>query len=321
VSDPETLQQYLQEFAFGRRRPARHYFVMPLRGGTDAEEEAFKHLVEEGGSRSCYVMEGWRFSSEFIESYLDDFVHAADVVVGIGVPEDINSGIYFRRRNPIAHARDVGKRVVGFLKGPGFSVLDANGMREVEECQFEHIVWYESIEDFRKAVATELASELLYFDVGADASVSRPRLAQAAAAYEAFFWKKDIHHKDILALTSRQFEELVRDVWRRFGYDVEMTARTRDGGFDVVAMKDAEARVRFLIECKRYDPSNRVGVGLVRSLYGIKTSERATKAILATTSTFTSDARKFSDTHEWELELRDYEGVLSWISRVREQAK
>lgn len=85
----------------------------------------------------------------------------------------------------------------------------------------------------------------------------------------------------------------------------------------LIAARKSEADIRFLIECKRYAISRKVDVSLVRALYGAKTHEKATKAILATTSTFTYPAMKFSEAHRWELELRDMNGILDWIKFAR----
>jgi HJR/Mrr/RecB family endonuclease len=126
---------------------------------------------------------------------------------------------------------------------------------------------------------------------------------------------------ELLKLSPREFEELIAELWRRFGYEVELTARTKDGGRDVIAVRKAEADIRFLIECKRYRPENKIGVALVRALYGVKVHEHATKAILATTSTFTAGAEKFFDAHKWELEPRDHLGVLDWLKRARSFTK
>jgi len=45
----------------------------------------------------------------------------------------------------------------------------------------------------------------------------------------------------------------------------------------------------------------------------VKGHEKATKAILATTSTFTRGARAFFNDHIWELEPRDFDGVVEWV--------
>jgi len=121
---------------------------------------------------------------------------------------------------------------------------------------------------------------------------------------------------DLFLLDPRRFEEIVCELWKRFGYEVELTCRTRDNGRDIIAVKRAEAQVRYLIECKRHGRRNKVGVELVRGLYGVKAHEQATKAILATTSWFTRPAQEFFDAHRWELEPRDHDGIIDWIERA-----
>jgi len=71
-----------------------------------------------------------------------------------------------------------------------------------------------------------------------------------------------------------------------------------------------------LIECKRYDPKNKVGVSIVRELYGVKNHEKATKGILATTSYLSDEAQEFIDDHFWELEARDHRGVIDWVKKA-----
>lgn len=146
----------------------------------------------------------------------------------------------------------------------------------------------------------------------------RPRRAvtQVVTAVQALVDASALDASAILRLSPREFEEFIAEIWSRFGYQVELTARTRDGGRDVVAVRSAEADIRILIECKRYSPDNKVGVLPVRALYGVKTDERATKAILATTSSFTSGANKFFEMHRLELEPKDYEGVCEWAKKA-----
>jgi restriction system protein len=113
----------------------------------------------------------------------------------------------------------------------------------------------------------------------------------------------------------RAFEELVAELWDGFGYEVELTRRTRDGGADVIALRKKEAEVRFLIECKRPDPGNPIGVGIVRELLGAKQDRGASHAILATTTRFTKDAQEFQERNRWDLGLRDFEGVKEWLEQ------
>jgi HJR/Mrr/RecB family endonuclease len=135
---------------------------------------------------------------------------------------------------------------------------------------------------------------------------------EISCAVERLIDEAKISREQLLSLSPRGFEEFIAEIWNRFGYKVELTARTRDGGRDVVAVKKAESELRYIIECKRYHVSHKVGVELIRSLYGVKTHDRATKAFLATTSTFTRGAVQFWEPHRWELELKDYDGVREW---------
>jgi len=121
------------------------------------------------------------------------------------------------------------------------------------------------------------------------------------------------HPEELVRVDRRKFEELVAELFDGFGYEVELTKQTRDGGRDVIAVSHHVVEVKYLIECKRPDPGGYVGVRPVRELLGVKTDEKATKAILATTAHFSPDALLFFHRHRWELEPRDLKGLLEWI--------
>jgi hypothetical protein len=123
-----------------------------------------------------------------------------------------------------------------------------------------------------------------------------------------------VRHPELLReISPRRFEEFIKEIFGAFGYLVELTARTRDGGRDIIAVRSEHSiMVKYLIECKRYSPERRVGVSYVRQLYGVKIDEGATKAILATTSYFSQPARELERRHLWELELKDYDAVVDW---------
>ena len=114
-------------------------------------------------------------------------------------------------------------------------------------------------------------------------------------------------------MSRRMFEEMTAELFYGFGFSVELTQQTRDGGRDVVAIKNAESNLKYLIECKRPDPEKAIGIKPVRELFGVKADEGASKAILVTTTSFTSDAKAFSERHKWELELKEYKDLLRWL--------
>jgi hypothetical protein len=111
----------------------------------------------------------------------------------------------------------------------------------------------------------------------------------------------------------RLFEEIIAEVWHGLGYAVELTKQTRDGGYDVVAVRSHLTTERYLIECKRPTKARTVGVRPVRELYAVKVSGRATKGVLATTAYFSPEATMFFEDHFWELEGADFDRIREWL--------
>jgi restriction system protein len=115
----------------------------------------------------------------------------------------------------------------------------------------------------------------------------------------------------------RKFEELIAELFYRNGFHVELMKQTRDGGKDIIAIYNSMGILtKYVIECKRYSQSNKVSLGIVQRLLGVKISNSANKAILATTSTFTKDAIEFRSNHIWDLELRDYGDIVGWLKNT-----
>lgn len=122
-------------------------------------------------------------------------------------------------------------------------------------------------------------------------------------------------------LNPRKFEELIAELLRDKGYEVTLTPRTRDGGRDILAIKREDIGTALtLVECKRHAADNRVGVGIVRGLYGVVSADQATRGLIATTSYFTRDARAFRDKVEYRLSLADFD-VLSGMLRQFRQSR
>ena len=109
----------------------------------------------------------------------------------------------------------------------------------------------------------------------------------------------------------REFEEVVEEVFKRQGFQTRLTPQTRDGGKDIIATKSILGRpVMFLIECKRYNEMNKIGVDIVRALYGVQTAERANKAIIVTSSYFTEDAQRFAEQQKTLIDLFDIDDLI-----------
>ncbi len=95
----------------------------------------------------------------------------------------------------------------------------------------------------------------------------------------------------IRALGWREFEELVGEAYRRQGYTVsENTSAGPDEGVDLVLKKDSNL---VLVQCKQWR-STKVGVNIVREIYGVMMAKHATSAILITSGLFTQEAKNFA---------------------------
>jgi restriction system protein len=70
-----------------------------------------------------------------------------------------------------------------------------------------------------------------------------------------------------------------------------------------------------LVEAKHYREDRKIGVSLVRTLYGTLCDYQASSAMLVTTSSYSKDARTLQQKHKYELSLRDYTDVAKWIQR------
>ncbi|MCB1894406.1 MAG: restriction endonuclease [Rhodocyclaceae bacterium] len=127
------------------------------------------------------------------------------------------------------------------------------------------------------------------------------------------------HPELLFSLHPRRFEELVASIFKTNGFDVELTPESRDGGVDVFAVrKDGiSGGLLHLIECKRYEPSNKVGIGVVQRLLGVVDHHRATKGLVITTSTFSSDAISFASQSKYRLGLNDYSDLTKWMRDIQ----
>ncbi len=126
------------------------------------------------------------------------------------------------------------------------------------------------------------------------------------------------HPEKMRDLDPRKFEELVAELFRDKGYDVELTPRSKDGGLDIrVFHKSALGRFLTLVECKRYSERERVGVSIVRGLYGVVNMRTATSGLIATTSFFTKGAKSEQQQVKERLHLADFEELKGWLVSYR----
>ncbi len=120
----------------------------------------------------------------------------------------------------------------------------------------------------------------------------------------------------IRALSWQRFEELVGEAYRRQGYRViENDSAGPDGGIDLVISRQDK---RYLVQCKQWR-SQKVGVKVVREMFGLITAEQAAGGIAITSGQFTREAGKFAKGKT--LELVDGEKLAALIGVVQKKPK
>jgi len=116
----------------------------------------------------------------------------------------------------------------------------------------------------------------------------------------------------IRSISWREFEELVGEAYRRKGYSVTETGGGgADGGVDLVLRKDGD---KLLVQCKHWKIV-KVGVKVIREVYGIVAAEGATGGIIISSGTFTQEAKDFAK--DKPLELLDGSELLKLVAEVQ----
>jgi len=88
----------------------------------------------------------------------------------------------------------------------------------------------------------------------------------------------------------REFEGLVAETFRRQGYRVvERGGDGPDGGVDLELYQGGD---RYLVQCKQWK-SSKVGVAIVRELFGVMSAEHAAGGFVVASGEFTQEAKSF----------------------------
>jgi hypothetical protein len=118
-------------------------------------------------------------------------------------------------------------------------------------------------------------------------------------------------------LSPRKFEELIADILKNMGCEIELTPQTRDGGRDVLAViRTPVSKMLIIVECKKYRPDRKVGLDIVeRFFHVIDRKDNASCGLIATTSFFSPDAQALARRFEYRLALRDFDCIKEWIAQ------
>jgi hypothetical protein len=215
--------------------------------------------------------------------------------------------------------RQVSERIIwmeGFNYGGNYGQVAQTefGIERLRKQQ-RHI-WGEisAVEAYLSGVLESPGYERLY-DAGELSAGKITLISEVSSALMAYL---ATHPEYLYRLHSRTFENIVARVFADFGYDVQVTRATHDGGKDIILTTETPmGSILAFVECKRYAPSRRVGVEVVQRLHGVQLAEHASKSIIVTTSRFSKEAEKFASRFSFLISLRDYDDVVGWLSHYK----
>jgi restriction endonuclease Mrr len=125
--------------------------------------------------------------------------------------------------------------------------------------------------------------------------------------------------EEFYRLDGKQFEIVMEEIYRKLGYKVERTQVSRDGGKDIIIRKpEILGDFIYYVECKRHSIKRPIGVGILRNLITVVNTDRVNGGILATTSYFTRDAKKYIDENKYgyQIQMHDFDTIRSLLNKA-----
>lgn len=156
-----------------------------------------------------------------------------------------------------------------------------------------------------------------------------PLICLVGAAVSALMARKKVRLVDDVAsattpsalgnMTWHEFELLVGEAYRLQGYRVDQRGGAEpDGGVDLVLSRGGE---KTLVQCKQWR-ALKVGVNVVRELYGVMAAESAAAGIVVTSGSFTADAKQFAEGRNVSLvDGRSLFKLILQAKQARESAR
>lgn len=139
----------------------------------------------------------------------------------------------------------------------------------------------------------------------------------AAAERELFEYFID-HPEKLDSLSPKQFEQLVLAIYKNLGFATETIGawNQADGGVDIVAVSKSQAETEFRIAIQCKTSKEKLSARPIRELAGVLDAFRAHQGIVATTSRFTTSARREIEGHLWRISLQDRDDLYKQIASI-----
>jgi len=120
---------------------------------------------------------------------------------------------------------------------------------------------------------------------------------------------------DLNNLSWRQLEEIIAEMLKVEGYQVELRRGSKDGGADVIAHRELPTigYVKTIWQSKHLQNGNKVGIGVIRELADVRNEMNATKGIIVTSSYLTRGALARVERDNYNLGKMERPDLERWI--------
>lgn len=122
--------------------------------------------------------------------------------------------------------------------------------------------------------------------------------------------KESVPHR-FMNLDPFRFESFIATLFKNMGYDVIETKKVGDYGADVIIENSTE---KIAVQVKRYEENNKVGVQEINQVIGAKNFYNCSKAQVVTTSSFSPQGLRLSETTG--VILWDWETLYDCIKKT-----
>jgi|GEM_PF-3383250 len=113
-------------------------------------------------------------------------------------------------------------------------------------------------------------------------------------------------------IDSRQFEEVINDLFRRMHYVVDSNRDQIGSGYDFVISNYKDYQ-KTLVEVKNYNKNAKISIGQIQQFLGVVYFNKADSGIFISTSGFTSSAVDFAERATPTIELWDINDLINKI--------
>ena len=120
---------------------------------------------------------------------------------------------------------------------------------------------------------------------------------------------------DLNRLSWRQLEEIIAEMLKVEGYEVELRRGTKDSGAAVIAHRELATigYVKTIWQAKHLQNGNKVGIGVIRELADVRNEMNATKGIIVTSSYLTRGALARVERDNYNLGKMERPELELWI--------